>query len=77
MGSSGVTELLPKISEVLPLLHLHGLPSGDFVPAWTAPGTDRARRGSARVGHPSKCAVAPADALDQAPRARIGSVCAY
>jgi hypothetical protein len=23
----------PKVSEVLPLLYLHGLPSGDFVPA--------------------------------------------
>ncbi|MDQ0956542.1 hypothetical protein QFZ66_000420 [Streptomyces sp. B4I13] len=23
----------PKISEILPLLYLHGLPSGDFVPA--------------------------------------------
>lgn len=23
----------PKIAEVLPLLYLHGLPSGDFVPA--------------------------------------------
>jgi hypothetical protein len=23
----------PKVTEVLPLLYLHGLPSGDFVPA--------------------------------------------
>ena len=26
----------PKVSKVLPLLYLHGLSSGDFVPAWSS-----------------------------------------
>ena len=49
----------PKVAEVLPLLYLHGMSSGDFVPALTA-GSDiagvavRDRRGAARSARRSR-----------------------
>ncbi len=48
------TPTAPKISEVLPLLHLHGLSSGDFVPALEQFLGGTAGNVRARVAHGSE-----------------------